>query len=225
MAIANKPTAKPVDPRFSAGPTKKRPGWTLDALSDAALGRSHRSALGKAKLKEVIDLTREVLEVPADYRIAIVPASDTGAVEMAMWSLLGPRGVDVAAWENFGNAWITDAQLLPLDDLRILKADYGQLPPLHQYTGDRDIVFTWLFCVSYPSRHGPILLASSTTLQGVYRSRATSVLYWSFLVNAWKTNNAKAKTPTLKTMSPGTLIQTKASIMGECINSAERAYA
>ena len=147
MAIATIPTAKPVvkpaDPRFSAGPTKKRPGWTLDVLSDAALGRSHRSALGKSKLKEVIDLTREVLEVPDDYRIAIVPASDTGAVEMAMWSLLGPRGVDVAAWENFGNAWITDAQSLPLDDLRILKADYGHLPPLDNYTGDRDIVFTW----------------------------------------------------------------------------------
>ena len=144
MAIATKPTAKPVDPRFSAGPTKKRPGWTLDALSDAALGRSHRSALGKAKLKEVIDLTREVLEVPADFRIAIVPASDTGAVEMAMWSMLGPRGVDVAAWENFGNAWITDAKSqLPLKDLRILEAPYGQLPPLHQYTGDRDLVFTW----------------------------------------------------------------------------------
>jgi len=143
MAIAAKPGLKPADPRFSAGPTKKRPGWSLDALSDAALGRSHRSALGKAKLKEVIDLTREVLEVPADYRIAIVPASDTGAVEMAMWSLLGPRGVDVAAWENFGNAWITDAQSLPLDDLRILKADYGHLPPLNDYTGDRDLVFTW----------------------------------------------------------------------------------
>jgi len=122
MAIAstpaNKPVKKPVDPRFSAGPTKKRPGWSLDVLSDAALGRSHRSALGKAKLKEVIDLTREVLEVPDDYKIAIVPASDTGAVEMAMWSMLGPRGVDVAAWENFGNAWITDAKTqLPLKDL------------------------------------------------------------------------------------------------------------
>ena len=144
MTIVTKPAVKPADPRFSAGPTKKRPGWTLDALSGAALGRSHRSALGKAKLKEVIDLTREVLGVPADYRIAIVPASDTGAVEMAMWSMLGPRGVDVAAWENFGNAWITDAQSqLPLGDLRILKADYGQLPPLQDYTGDRDLVFTW----------------------------------------------------------------------------------
>ncbi len=144
MTILPKPAVKPADPRFSAGPTKKRPGWTLEALSDAALGRSHRSALGKAKLKEVIDLTREVLEVPADYRIGIVPASDTGAVEMAMWSMLGPRGVDVAAWENFGNAWITDAESqLPLDDLRIFTADYGRLPNLDQYTGDRDLVFTW----------------------------------------------------------------------------------
>lgn len=144
MTIVTKPAVKPVDPRFSAGPTKKRPGWTLDVLSDAALGRSHRSALGKSKLKHLIDLTREVLEVPKDYRIAIVPASDTGAVEMAMWSMLGPRGVDVAAWENFGNAWITDAETqLPLKDLRILKADYGHLPPLHDYTGDRDLVFTW----------------------------------------------------------------------------------
>jgi phosphoserine aminotransferase len=144
MAIATKPTVRPVDPRFSAGPTKKRPGWSLDALQGAALGRSHRSDLGKAKLKEVIDLTREVLEVPKSYKIAIVPASDTGAVEMAMWSMLGPRGVDVAAWENFGNAWITDAKnQLPLKDLRILESDYGKLPPLDLYTGDRDLVFTW----------------------------------------------------------------------------------
>ena len=144
MAIAKKPTARPVDPRFSAGPTKKRPGWTLDVLKGAALGRSHRSDIGKAKLKEVIDLTREVLEVPKDYKIAIVPASDTGAVEMAMWSMLGPKGVDVAAWENFGNAWIIDTKnQLPLEDLRILEADYGKLPPLDLYTGDRDLVFTW----------------------------------------------------------------------------------
>lgn len=144
MTHLSKPAVKPADPRFSAGPTRKRPGWTLDVLKGAALGRSHRSALGKTKLKEVIDLTREILQVPADYRIAIVPASDTGAVEMAMWSLLGPRGVDVAAWENFGNAWIVDAEnQLPLDDLRIFTADYGHLPPLHKYTGDRDLVFTW----------------------------------------------------------------------------------
>lgn len=144
MTKLPQPAVKPADPRFSAGPTKKRPGWSWDVLKDAALGRSHRSAIGKAKLKEVIDLTREVLEVPADHRIGIVPASDTGAVEMAMWSMLGPRGVDVAAWENFGNAWITDAESqLPLEDLRIFTADYGQLPDLSQYTGDRDLVFTW----------------------------------------------------------------------------------
>ncbi|PHS40867.1 MAG: phosphoserine transaminase [Robiginitomaculum sp.] len=138
------PTIKPVDGRFSPGPSRKRPGWTPDFLKDAALGRSHRSPLGKQVLKEVIDLTREVLEVPDSHRIAIVPASDTGAVEMAMWSMLGPRGVDVAAWENFGYAWITDAESqLPLKDLRILKADYGELPDLSQYTGDRDLVFTW----------------------------------------------------------------------------------
>jgi len=138
-----KPDARPADPRFSAGPTRKRPGWSLDALSDAALGRSHRSALGKAKLKEVIDLTREVLRVPADYRIGIVPASDTGAVEMAMWSMLGPKPVMVAAWENFGQAWVTDAdKQLPLDDLTLLTADYGKLPDFSVYDGSQDLVFT-----------------------------------------------------------------------------------
>ena len=139
-----KPTVKPKDGRFSPGPSRKRPGWTPDFLKDAALGRSHRSPLGKQVLKEVIDLSREVLEVPDTHRIAIVPASDTGAVEMAMWSMLGPRGVDVGAWENFGYAWITDAESqLPLEDLRIFKATYGELPDLSQYTGDRDLVFTW----------------------------------------------------------------------------------
>ena len=137
------PTQKPNNPNFSSGPCAKRPGWNLEALSGAWLGRSHRASGPKARIQEVIEKQRDALGIPADYRVGIVPASDTGAVEMAMWSLLGPRGVDVAAWENFGNAWITDAELLPLDDLRILKADYGQLPPLHQYTGDRDIVFTW----------------------------------------------------------------------------------
>lgn len=138
-----KPDARPVDQRFSAGPTRKRPGWTLDALSDAALGRSHRSAIGKAKLKEVIDLTREVLQVPDDYRIGIVPASDTGAVEMAMWTMLGPKPVIVAAWENFGQAWIVDAdKQLPLDDLTLLTADYGKLPDFSAYDGSQDLVFT-----------------------------------------------------------------------------------
>ena len=138
-----KPAVRPADPRFSAGPTRKRPGWSLDALSDAALGRSHRSALGKAKLKEVIDLTREILQVPDDFRIGIVPASDTGAVEMAMWSMLGPKPVIVAAWENFGQAWVTDAdKQLPLDDLTLLTADYGKLPDFSAYNGTQDLIFT-----------------------------------------------------------------------------------
>lgn len=143
MTTFPKPDLRPADPRFSAGPTRKRPGWSLDALSDAALGRSHRSAIGKAKLKEVIDLTREVLQVPDDYRIGIVPASDTGAVEMAMWTMLGPKPVIVAAWENFGQAWVVDAdKQLPLDDLTLLTADYGKLPDFSAYDGSQDLVFT-----------------------------------------------------------------------------------
>lgn len=143
-ARAVKPGVKPANPRFSSGPTAKRPGWSIENLNLDVLGRSHRSALGKERLKLAIDLTREVLQVPDDFRIGIVPASDTGAVEMAMWSLLGPRGVDVAAWESFGAGWITDAQKqLPLDDLRILHGDYGVLPDFSGYTGDRDLVFTW----------------------------------------------------------------------------------
>jgi len=141
---AQKPAKKPACPHFSSGPTAKRPGWDISNLNLDVLGRSHRSALGKARLKLVIDLTREVLEVPEGYRIGIVPASDTGAVEMAMWSLLGPRGVDVAAWESFGAGWITDAQTqLPLDNLTILKGDYGHLPDFSNYDGTRDLVFTW----------------------------------------------------------------------------------
>ncbi|GLQ19856.1 phosphoserine aminotransferase [Algimonas porphyrae] len=139
----SRPAVKPADPRFSAGPTRKRPGWTLEALSDAALGRSHRSAIGKSKLKQVIDLTREVLQVPDDHRIGIVPASDTGAVEMAMWTMLGPKPVIVAAWENFGQAWIVDAdKQLPLDELTLLSADYGKLPDFTAYDGSQDLVFT-----------------------------------------------------------------------------------
>ena len=143
MTTLPKPDVRPADPRFSAGPTRKRPGWSLNALSDAALGRSHRSALGKAKLKEVIDRSHAMLGLPEDYRVGIVPASDTGAVEMAMWSLLGPKPVIVAAWENFGNAWITDAdKQLPLDDLTLLTADYGHLPDFSAYDGSQDLVFT-----------------------------------------------------------------------------------
>ena len=125
------PAARPHDARFSSGPCAKRPGWTPEALKDAALGRSHRAKLGKAKLKLAIDLTREVLGVPADYRIGITPGSDTGAVEMALWSLLGARPVDVLAWESFGEGWVTDVvKQLKLADARTLKAPYGELPDL-----------------------------------------------------------------------------------------------
>lgn len=139
-----KPGAKPADARFSSGPTKKRPGWSLDGLSGAALGRSHRSKAGKAKLKEAIDRTRAVLQVPADYKIAIVPASDTGAVEMAMWSMLGQRPVDVFAWESFGEEWVTDAkEQLKLVDCRIHVArPYGALPDFSLARKDADIIFT-----------------------------------------------------------------------------------
>ncbi len=139
------PAALPRVPHFSSGPCAKRPGWSLKALSDAALGRSHRAKIGKDKLKLAIDLTREVLQVPADYRIGIVPASDTGAVEMAMWSLLGARGVDMVAWESFGEGWVTDVvKQLKLADARVITAPYGELPNLKKIdTKTRDVVFTW----------------------------------------------------------------------------------
>ena len=138
------PGRRPTNPNFSSGPCAKRPGWSLDALKNAALGRSHRAKIGKAKLKQAIDLTREVLEVPADYLIGIVPASDTGAMEMALWSLLGPRGVDVLAWESFGLGWVTDVvKQLKLPDVRTLKADYGKLPDLKTVDFKRDVIFTW----------------------------------------------------------------------------------
>ncbi len=143
MAL-NTPALRPSNPRFSSGPCAKRPGWSLDALSGASLGRSHRSKDGKAKLGEVIARSRDILGIPADYRIGIVPASDTGAVEMAMWSLLGARGVDMLAWESFGKGWITDvAKQLKLQDLRTFEADYGEIVDLSQVDCDRDVVFTW----------------------------------------------------------------------------------
>jgi phosphoserine aminotransferase len=138
------PLVRPANPNFSSGPCAKRPGWTTDALSDALVGRSHRSKPGKTKLAAAIDLTREVLGVPEDYRIGIVPASDTGAFEMAMWSLLGARGIDVFAWESFGKGWVTDIQRqLKLDDLRVMEAEYGALPDLTVADPSRDAVFTW----------------------------------------------------------------------------------
>ena len=141
---ANKPGVRPATPHFSSGPCAKRPGWSLQNLTDAALGRSHRAKIGKAKLKRAIDLTREVLEVPADYRIGIVPASDTGAIEMAMWSMLGARPVTMLALESFGEGWVTDVQKqLKLSDVTVLKAPYGALPDLTKVNFDSDVVFTW----------------------------------------------------------------------------------
>jgi phosphoserine aminotransferase len=143
MTIAM-PSVRPLVPHFSSGPCAKRPSWSLQALTDAVLARSHRSKIGKAKLKRAIDLTREILQVPANYRIGIVPASDTGAVEMALWSLLGARPVTVLAWESFGEGWVTDIiKQLKLKDVSVLKAGYGELPDLAKVDSSSDIVFTW----------------------------------------------------------------------------------
>ncbi|MGO9400188.1 MAG: phosphoserine transaminase [Xanthobacteraceae bacterium] len=138
------PAVRPSVPHFSSGPCAKRPGWSPQNLTGAVLGRSHRSKPGKARLKRAIDLTREVLEVPADYRIGIVPASDTGAVEMALWSLLGPRPVTLLAWESFGEGWVNDVvKELRLKDVTTLKAAYGELPDLGKVDPESDVVFTW----------------------------------------------------------------------------------
>src|SRR2546423_301720 len=143
MTIA-KPGVRPHVPHFSSGPCAKRPGWSLQALTDALIGRSHRSKGGRAKLKRAIDLTREILQVPAGYRIGIVPASDTGAVEMALWSMLGARPVTMLAWESFGEGWVTDAvKQLKLKDVTLLKAGYGELPDLSKVDPASDVVFTW----------------------------------------------------------------------------------
>ncbi len=141
---ASKPSARPACAHFSSGPCAKRPGYSLTNLGEAKLGRSHRSKPGKAKLKLAIDKTREILGVPSDYLIGIVPASDTGAFEMAMWSLLGARGVDVLAWESFGKDWVTDVvKQLKIKDARVLEAPYGALPDLSQVNFANDVVFTW----------------------------------------------------------------------------------
>jgi phosphoserine aminotransferase len=138
------PVVRPKVPHFSSGPCAKRPGWSLQALGGAFLGRSHRSKIGKARLKRAIELTSEILQVPANYRIAIVPASDTGAVEMALWSLLGPRPVTMLAWESFGEGWVNDVvKELKLKDVTVLKAAYGELPDLAKVDPASDVVFTW----------------------------------------------------------------------------------
>ncbi|WP_299357983.1 phosphoserine transaminase [uncultured Paracoccus sp.] len=143
MLDTTTPATRPANPRFSSGPCAKIPAFSLDMLADAPLGRSHRAAIGKAKLAQAIDLTREVLEVPADYRIGIVPGSDTGAVEMAMWTMLGARPVEMLAWESFGEGWVTDAVKQLKLDATVRKADYGQIVDFAQVDFDRDVVFTW----------------------------------------------------------------------------------
>ena len=143
MTLAT-PAVRPSVPHFSSGPCAKRPGWSPQALKDGLLGRSHRSKPGRAKLKRALDLTREILQIPADYRIAIVPASDTGAIEMALWSLLGPRPVTMLAWESFGEGWVTDVvKQLKLKDVTVLTARYGELPDLAKVDPASDVVFTW----------------------------------------------------------------------------------
>lgn len=144
MSDLKKPDHRPQNPNFSSGPCAKRPGWSFSHLSTDALGRSHRSKIGKAKLLDAIERTRTVLKIPDDYQIGIVPGSDTGAFEMAMWSLLGARGVDVLGWESFGLGWVSDiVKQLKLSDVRRLEAGYGALPDLASVDCDRDVVFTW----------------------------------------------------------------------------------
>lgn len=139
-----KPTLKPAVPNFSSGPCAKRPGWSLGALSGALTGRSHRAKPARARIKDVIDRSAKLLGIPAGWRLGVVPASDTGALEMVLWSLLGPRGVDALGWESFGKGWITDIkQQLKLKDLRVLEAPYGELPDLSKVDCNRDVVFTW----------------------------------------------------------------------------------
>ena len=143
MSILTQPAVKPANPRFSSGPCAKNPQWTLNALSDAPLGRSHRAAVGKSKLKAAIETTRDVLGIPADYKIGIVPASDTGAMEMAMWSLLGARPVEMLAWESFGSGWVTDVNKQLNLGAKVTTADYGQIVDLDAVDFDADVVFTW----------------------------------------------------------------------------------
>jgi phosphoserine aminotransferase len=139
-----KPNRRPANPRFSSGPCTKRPGWSVDAFKDALLGRNHRQPVTKARLELALTKTRDLLQLPAGYRVALVPASDTGAVEMALWSLLGPRGVDVLAWDAFSQDWVTDIkEQLKLKDVRAFVAPYGELPDLTQVDCNRDVVFAW----------------------------------------------------------------------------------
>ncbi|MCK5556397.1 MAG: phosphoserine aminotransferase, partial [Alphaproteobacteria bacterium] len=144
MTTIQRPTIKPNNPCFSSGPCAKRPGWSLDSLKGALLGRSHRAPVSVAKIQQLIEKSKSILGIPKDYRLALVPASDTGAFEMAMWSLLGARGVDVLGWETFGNLWVFDVtKQLKLKDVRVFKAPFGSIPDLSKVDTDRDVVFVW----------------------------------------------------------------------------------
>jgi phosphoserine aminotransferase len=144
MPTLTRPDARPANPNFSSGPCAKRPGWTPEVLAHAVLGRSHRSKPAKARIERALELTRQLLALPDDYLVAVVPGSDTGAFEMALWSLLGQRGVDLLAWESFGAGWVTDVtKQLRLNDVRTLSAEYGELPELSAVDWSRDVVFTW----------------------------------------------------------------------------------
>ncbi len=142
--MATKPSTKPLNPNFSSGPCSKRPGYNINDLNLETLGRSHRSALGKVELGKACSKTAELLGLPDGYRVGVVPASDTGAVEMALWSMLGPRGVDIFAWESFGSGWVTDVvKQLKLENVRVFEAPYGELPDLAQADFNNDVIFTW----------------------------------------------------------------------------------
>ncbi|MGY8737312.1 MAG: phosphoserine transaminase, partial [bacterium] len=144
MPVTTRPDARPDRPQFSSGPCAKRPGWSIDGLKGALTGRSHRAAPAKARIQEVSDRSRSILGMPDDWKVGIVPASDTGAVELALWSMLGERGVDLLAWESFGSGWVGDVvKQLKLEDTRTLEADYGHLPDLGAVDFSRDVVFTW----------------------------------------------------------------------------------
>jgi len=176
MTTPAKPAMRPARPEFSSGPCAKRPGWKLENLQGALVGRSHRSRPGKARLKAAIDQTREILQVPADYLIGIVPASDTGAVEMAMWSMLGPKPVQIIAFESFGKDWVTDVtKQLKLKDVEVLDAPYGQLPDLKKVRKDADVVFTWNGTTSGVRVPGADFIADDR--EGVTICDATSAVF------------------------------------------------
>ncbi|HOB75858.1 MAG TPA: phosphoserine transaminase [Phycisphaerae bacterium] len=170
-----KPQSKPANPNFSSGPTSKRPGWSLTALSNAFLGRSHRSKGGKARLKQAIELSKELAGMPKDYLLGIMPASDTGAFEAAMWSMLGARPVTALAWESFGEGWVTDITKQLKLDAKVIRAEYGQLPDLQQVDWNTDVVFTWNGTTSGVKM--PDNAAPPADRQGLALCDATSAVY------------------------------------------------